>query len=162
MRRLDHPADREAFRRFFVEIAESQYTNGPAAEVQDCAALMRFAYREALRAIGSKLSPLFDTSAGPRHFADAKTLQSHNCDFVDRDPRAGRPADLLFYLNLEQDRPYHVMALAGQHAVYHTGGKPGEMRRPTLAELSLHPEPRWRPARGNPNFLGVYRWRILG
>jgi uncharacterized protein len=48
--------------------------------------------------------------------------------------------------------------------VYHTGpnGKsPGEMRRTTVAELLEHPSPRWRPAPGNPNFLGVYRWNIL-
>jgi uncharacterized protein YfaT (DUF1175 family) len=48
--------------------------------------------------------------------------------------------------------------------VYHTGpmGKsPGEMRRTTLAELLEHPSPRWRPAPGNANFLGVYRWNIL-
>jgi len=162
MRRLEHPADRAAFRRFFVEIAESQYENGPAPEVGDCAALLRFAYREALRAARAKIPPLFETAAGPRHFADAKTLQTRNCDFVDRDWRAGAPADLLFYLNLDQNRPYHAMALTNGHAIYHTGGKPGEIRRPALAELALHPEPRWRPARGNPNFLGVYRWRILG
>ena len=48
--------------------------------------------------------------------------------------------------------------------VYHTGtdrGRPGEIRRVTLAELLDHPDARWRPISANPNFLGVYRWNIL-
>ncbi len=40
-------------------------------------------------------------------------------------------------------------------------GKSGELRRVALAELLDHPQPQWRPAPGNPNFLGVYRWNIL-
>ncbi|MCC6262020.1 MAG: DUF1175 family protein, partial [Bryobacterales bacterium] len=41
-------------------------------------------------------------------------------------------------------------------------GWKGEMRRPSLAELFRHPEPRWHPTAANPTFLGVYRWKILG
>jgi uncharacterized protein len=50
--RLDSPADRDAFRRWFAFIAEAQAFAEPAAlprEIVDCAALARFAYREALR-----------------------------------------------------------------------------------------------------------------
>lgn len=50
--RLDSFEDRDAFRRWFCFIAEAQYFREPAglqAEVDDCAALARFAYREALR-----------------------------------------------------------------------------------------------------------------
>jgi uncharacterized protein YfaT (DUF1175 family) len=48
--RLHDPADREAFRRWFTLLAESQYYRKPLpAEIDDCAALLRFAYREALR-----------------------------------------------------------------------------------------------------------------
>ena len=47
--RLD-AADRLAFRSWFAFLAEAQYfTNQPPAEIDDCAALIRFAYREALR-----------------------------------------------------------------------------------------------------------------
>jgi len=49
--------------------------------------------------------------------------------------------------------------------VYHTGPidkRPGEMRLLRLSELLRHPSPRWRPVEGNNNFLGVYRWKILG
>jgi uncharacterized protein YfaT (DUF1175 family) len=49
--RLHDPADRLAFRRWFTLLAESQYYRGKnaAPEIVDCAALLRFAYREALR-----------------------------------------------------------------------------------------------------------------
>jgi hypothetical protein len=30
-----------------------------------------------------------------------------------------------------------------------------------LSALLQHPNARWRPETGNPNFLGVYRWNIL-
>jgi uncharacterized protein YfaT (DUF1175 family) len=51
--RLDTDPDRRAFRRWFTYIAESQYFQTPAnrpAEINDCAALIRYAYREALHA----------------------------------------------------------------------------------------------------------------
>jgi uncharacterized protein YfaT (DUF1175 family) len=50
--RLDAPADREAFRRWFTLIAEYQALRPPAdvpGEVDDCAALLRYSYRNALR-----------------------------------------------------------------------------------------------------------------
>jgi len=48
--RLHDPVDRAAFRRWFTLLAEAQYRsrNSPA-EIDDCAALLRYAYREALR-----------------------------------------------------------------------------------------------------------------
>jgi len=49
--RLD-PADGEAFRRWFTFMAEAQHFRPPGelpVEINDCAALLRFAYREALR-----------------------------------------------------------------------------------------------------------------
>ncbi|MBZ5620828.1 MAG: DUF1175 domain-containing protein [Acidobacteriia bacterium] len=51
--RLDDDHDRGAFRRWFTYIAEEQYFQEPAnrpAEIDDCAALIRYAYREALHA----------------------------------------------------------------------------------------------------------------
>lgn len=49
--RLHDPADLRAFRRWFTLIAESQYYRGKSLppEIDDCAALLRFSYREALR-----------------------------------------------------------------------------------------------------------------
>jgi hypothetical protein len=49
--RLTDAHDRAAFRRWFTYLAEAQYfADTRAAEITDCAALIRFAYREALRA----------------------------------------------------------------------------------------------------------------
>jgi uncharacterized protein len=50
--RLDDPADRDSFRRWFTLLAEveaAQPTEKLPAEISDCAGLIRFAYREALR-----------------------------------------------------------------------------------------------------------------
>jgi uncharacterized protein YfaT (DUF1175 family) len=50
--RLDSPADRDAFRRWFTEIAEYQAlrTDATPPEISDCAALLRYGYRNALHA----------------------------------------------------------------------------------------------------------------
>jgi len=50
--RLDDPQDQAAFRHWFTFLAEVQYFQTPTmrpAEIVDCAALIRYAYREALR-----------------------------------------------------------------------------------------------------------------
>ena len=51
--RLDDEHDQREFRRWFTYLAEAQYFQTPAlrpSEIDDCAALIRYAYREALRA----------------------------------------------------------------------------------------------------------------
>src|SRR5664279_780920 len=49
--RLHDAADRAAFRRWFTLLAEVQFysKHGSPAEIDDCAALLRYDYREALR-----------------------------------------------------------------------------------------------------------------
>lgn len=50
--RLDDPADRQAFRQWFTFLAEAQYFRDSKSlprEISDCAALIRYSYREALR-----------------------------------------------------------------------------------------------------------------
>ena len=70
--RLDDPHDRLAFRRWFTYLAELQYFQKPEArppEISDCAALIRYAYREALRthdaawadSAGLPVVPAFDS-----------------------------------------------------------------------------------------------------
>lgn len=211
--RLDSFDDRDAFRRWFCFIAEAQYFREPAglsAEVDDCAALARFAYREALRRHDGEWADRLDvpflpsapdvgkyhlphTPLGPRvfrilpgpfepgdlngpayaEFADAQTLMRLNSHFITRDVQQAVPGDLLFFRQLEQDLPFHLMIYLGRsqlepdssnRVVYHTGPigeEKGEIRRPALDELNRHPSPRWRPVPGNSNFLGVYRWNIL-
>jgi uncharacterized protein YfaT (DUF1175 family) len=49
--RLGEERDRQAFRRWFTYLAEAQYFQNPAlrpVEIDDCAALIRYAYRETL------------------------------------------------------------------------------------------------------------------
>ncbi|MBI5086987.1 MAG: DUF1175 family protein [Acidobacteria bacterium] len=117
---------------------------------------------------------LFLTSSGQaRQFADAEHLMRFSAFQLSRDPSSARPGDLLFYRQLTDSQPWHSMVCLGRSAfdsspgplaVYHTGpigASPGELRRPALAELLHHKEPRWRPVAGNANFLGVYRWNIL-
>lgn len=184
--RLISIAERDAFRRWFTYIAEAQFGRDPLPlEIDDCGALLRFAYREALREhdseqaerIGMQSPPpasvidrfrlrtprLFAVPGGPfREFADAETLMRHNAHFVSRDLERALAGDLLFYRQLEQRLPFHAMIVLGrEHIAYHTGDTPGEVRRPSVAELRQHREPRWRPVASNPYFLGVYRWNIL-
>lgn len=50
--RLSDPADQAAFRRWFILIAQYQALRPPAdvpAEISDCASLLRYSYREALK-----------------------------------------------------------------------------------------------------------------
>lgn len=205
--RLVSRADQQAFRTWFTFLAEAQYHRDPRAlprEISDCSALLRYAYREALRPHsgawrreqGVEIPPaspdvaawsyphpllgaaLFRIRRGDgkdafAQFADVQTLLRFSVHLVARDPRRARPGDLLFYQQLTPHQPFHSMIFLGPShfeetpgpfLVYHTGpasGSPGEIRRPALADLLRHPEPRWRPLEGNSNFLGVYRWNIL-
>jgi uncharacterized protein len=201
--RLRDRADQEAFRRWSVWLAEALYVSQPALppDVNDCAALLRFCCREALRRHDAAwarewglpaLPPLpdvrqfnfpaprlrdriFRVRAGPfqpadldsgafRAFADAEHLMRRNAHLLGRDVSGALPGDLLFYHQLAGRLPFHAMLWTGEAAVYHTGptgNSKGVMRRLLLSELDSHPEPRWRPRRGNPNFLGVYRWNLL-
>ena len=119
-------------------------------------------------------APLLRT--GPEeeaHFADAAHLLRFNFERIANDPAAAQPGDALFWNQAAGQGAGHVMvwlgaskieSAAGPFVVYHTGPEghwPGEVRRPSLNELLRHPEPRWRPLRGNPHFLGIYRWKLL-
>ncbi len=209
--RLTEVSDRDAFRRWFTFLAEYQAAIPPAelpAEIKDCSALLRFAYREALwkhdaawlsqmRLEGTPLLPAvkaYQLPHAPRgarifrvndgsdadsyaEFADARTLKNLNTHMLGRDIALARPGDLIFFRQLEQQSPFHSMIFVGPShfptapaadrdwVVYHTGPMghgPGEVRRVRLAQLLKHPDARWWPVPGNPNFLGVYRWNILG
>ncbi len=209
--RLDSATDRQAFRRWFTLIAEQQAVPGHRlpAEVDDCAALLRYAYREALRGhdstwvaaadppasaasadvakyrypytpLGARVFRVHEGQFAPAdltdgtfaEFADAKTLLVANTHFISRDLNRALPGDLIFFRQFEQSSPFHSMIFVGRSplgpgddwVVYHTGTNGawvGEMRRVPLSALLHHPDARWRPVPGNPNFLGIYRWNIL-
>jgi uncharacterized protein YfaT (DUF1175 family) len=211
--RLDSPADRTAFRAWFTFLAEAQWIRRPfPREINDCAALIRYAYRQALsvhndawidtahlpelpstppvakynypftplgaalfRIRAGEYSPADATNGTFAQFADAETLLRYNAHLVSKDVDQAQPGDILMYRQLDGRLSFHTMIFLGPsqidrtpgpYVVYHTGPiartTPGEVRRPSLAELQHHPDPRWRPFPANANFLGVYRWNILG
>lgn len=146
--RLDDPNDQQAFRRWFTFLAEAQYFRVPEArpaEIDDCAALIRYAYREALRAHDSAwataahlpLTPAFE-SIGKYHyphtalganlfrvpngyaqFADAQTLQRLNTHRISRDLAQALPGDLLFFRQDADRMPYHSMIFLGRSFLTH-------------------------------------------
>lgn len=142
--RLADDTDRAAFRAWFVLLADAQFER-PAPEITDCAALVRYAMREALRAHtpewvrtvalpfapqfpdvrsaprgGSAGLPLFQV--GPPHapryaeFADARTIVSRNAVPLGREAGRARPGDLLYFRQPGQRQPDHLMVVVGQSA----------------------------------------------
>jgi uncharacterized protein YfaT (DUF1175 family) len=199
--RLVDESDRAAFRAWFTLLADAQFEHR-AREVTDCAALVRFAFREALRKHDGEWVkrvrlpfmptfpdvqsppvptgtgwPLFrvDDHPSPRYaeFADARTIVTLNARAVARDTRALEPGDLLYFRQPAQSQPDHLMVFVGRSffdedardwVVYHTGpidDGPGEVRKVRLEDLLRHPSPRWRPTPSNPQFVGVFRLRVL-
>lgn len=65
--RLDSVTDRQSFRHWFTLIAEHQAFAGPTLpkEINDCAALLRFSYREALRRHDAPWTKSMDLGAIP-------------------------------------------------------------------------------------------------
>jgi uncharacterized protein YfaT (DUF1175 family) len=154
--RLHDPADRAAFRRWFTLLAESQYYRGKKlpTEIDDCAALLRFSYREALRAHDASWA---DVNVLPVP-ASAANVQQYQYPYTPLAASLFRVRDGSFTASDLGDGG------GEQFIVYHTGpeGKSaGEIRRWSVAELVNYPEGRWRPIASNPAFLGVYRWNIL-
>ena len=140
--RLADESDRAAFRAWFVLLADAQFER-QTEDVNDCAALVRHAVREALRAhtpewvrrsglpftpqfadvrsaprAGSEGLPLFRISADatPKfaEFADAKTLINLNAKPLGRDAHAARPGDLLYFRQPGQREPDHLMVFVGR------------------------------------------------
>ena len=139
--RLADESDRLAFRAWFVLLADAAYYQ-PPAEAVDCAALVRYAMREALRphtpewqrraglpvapaiadvvsrpAAAGGLMPLFRVSpragAPLAEFADARTLVRWNTTPISRDAADARPGDLLYYRQAGQRQPDHLMIVVG-------------------------------------------------
>lgn len=140
--RLADESDRAAFRSWFVLLADAQFER-TTPDVNDCAALVRHAFREALRAHTPEWLrlaqlpfvprfadvrsaprptqqgwPLFRVDASPEsphaEFADAKTLIRFNSRRLGRDIAALRPGDLLYFHQPDQDSPDHLMVFVGR------------------------------------------------
>ena len=145
--RLEDDRDQRAFRGWFTFLAEIQYFQQPDArppEISDCAALIRYAYREALRMHDDRWAAdahlpfvpgiesvaryqypytplgaaLFQIGDGRfAQFADAQTLQRLNTFFVTRDLGRALPGDLLFYRQDSDHMPFHSMIYLGESQV---------------------------------------------
>lgn len=140
--RLADETDRQAFLAWFVFLADARVYH-PAADVTDCAGLVRHAWREALRphtpewrrtagllsipalpdvrhppAAAGDHWPLFKVSGDPRRqyqeFADARTIIRFNTRFVARSWQAARPGDLLYFHQDSQREPDHLMIVVGR------------------------------------------------
>ena len=140
--RLADESDRAAFRSWFVLLADAQFER-TTTDVIDCAALVRHAFREALRAHTpewlrqSQLPftprfadvrsaprptangwPLFriDNSSTPKYaeFADARTIIRFNSRSLGRTTAGLRPGDLLYFHQPSQASPDHVMVFIGR------------------------------------------------
>lgn len=143
--RLLDESDRAAFRAWFVFLADAQFYR-TTPDVNDCAALVRHAYREALRAHTPEWArlaalpiarsfpdvrrppktapaswPLFRVSDSPRptyaEFANARTIVQLNARRVGREIGALRPGDLLYFRQPEQTDPDHLMVYIGPSAL---------------------------------------------
>ena len=141
--------DRESFRRWFTWVAEMQFyklSDQWNPEQRDCAGLVRFAWREALRThdrtwfqrMGENYDPvapdlsanistslhgkLFRTASGFSEFADAQSLKMFNVEFVSRSREQAKPGDLLFFHQpWVQKFPFHVMIFIGEPRVASEG-----------------------------------------
>jgi uncharacterized protein len=140
--RLADESDRAAFRSWFVLLADAQFEER-APEVTDCAALVRFAFREALRAhttewvnrVRLPFTPTFPdvrsapaaTASGwplfrvagdpvPRYaeFADARTLVTMKARLIGRDTAGLQPGNLLYFNQPTQSQPDHLMVFVGR------------------------------------------------
>lgn len=140
--RLADESDRAAFRSWFVLLADAQFER-PADEITDCAGLIRFAFREALRAhtpawsrrvrlpvhprfpdvksapeAGADGWPLFRVAGDPEpayaEFADARTLITLNTRPLGRRIAALAPGDLLYFHQPRQSEPEHLMVFVGR------------------------------------------------
>jgi uncharacterized protein YfaT (DUF1175 family) len=140
--RLGDESDRAAFRSWFVLLADAQFEER-APDVTDCAALVRFAFREALRAHTTEWRkhvrlpftptfpdvrsapvatsngwPLFRVADGSAtryaEFADAKTIVTLNARPLGRNLAALQPGDLLYFRQPGHTQPDHLMIFVGR------------------------------------------------
>lgn len=145
--RLDTDSDAAAFRKWFTWLAEAEYFLPAAshpAEINDCAALIRFAYREALRPHDSAWAnamslpeyPAFDSPAKYQYpftplganlfrtadgkflqFADAQTLWRLNTHLISRDLSRAQSGDLLIFRRHSNPDVFHGMIYLGESSI---------------------------------------------
>ena len=94
----------------------------------------------------------------------AQYLANYSAQRVTRNINEARRGDLLFFFRPRLGAYHSMVYLGGGMVVYHTGASPeegGEVRLLSIQTLMKHPEKAFHPVSSNPNFLGVYRWKVL-
>mgnify|MGYP000176769369 CR=1 FL=1 len=94
----------------------------------------------------------------------AQYLANAAAQRVSRNINEARRGDLLFFFRPRLGAYHSMVYLGGGMVVYHTGASPeegGEVRLLSIQTLMKHPEKAFHPLSSNPNFLGVYRWKVL-
>lgn len=94
----------------------------------------------------------------------AQYLANAAAQRVARNINEARRGDLLFFFRPRLGAYHSMVYLGGGMVVYHTGASPeegGEVRLLSIQTLMKHPEKAFHPLSSNPNFLGVYRWKVL-
>ena len=94
----------------------------------------------------------------------AQYLANAAAQRVSRNINEARRGDLLFFFRPRLGAYHSMVYLGGGMVVYHTGASPeegGEVRLLSIQTLMKHPEKAFYPLNSNPNFLGVYRWKVL-
>lgn len=179
----------DVFRSWFVRIIGEQLRQGPSPKwlQRDCVGLVRYSVNESLKIKNAKWmhSHGFASSPTPPNLTINKELRSKlnnwtqydgkskskyisaiglvqgNTTFVSKDINQVRPGDILFY---DMQDSQHIMVWMGKYIAYHTGTvtkKDNGLRKVKYSELINWKDSRWRPAEGNPNFIGIFKLGFL-
>ena len=151
------PSDEKALRNSVTRLAlfQAKKPSPRWEETQwDCAGLVRFAYREAIRV---------------RSPDDSRKLGIPNALYLPEVSESSRNifADLSRIWHMGNDESYHLMIFVEDRAdnlvVYHNGAAKADaqVRVVRIADLMTSPDPIWLPIANNPHFLGVYEWNRL-
>ncbi len=173
--------DQLAFRRWFTFLAESRYyTHKPLREIDTCAALVRWSFREALlphnahwaRATELPLFPAMpsvqEITPGDVSFPDATAIQRNETWFVSRDLSSAQPGDLLFF-KTGPAAPEHVMIYIGRSQIVpsarqwivYVSDSGRKVERASVEDTLASWPAEWKAAPRNSSFLGVWRFNIL-
>ena len=211
--------DRLNFSTWFAYIALSQYYFPSPMwneKERDCAGLIRFSYKEALKKhdnkwfskmpylISIKASDilafnypnvpfigerLFRIAPGVFKYKDISHIEDFFSSYANtyhlikfnmvklgRKKDLAKKGDILVFFNpYDRNMPYHTMIFIGRDIfknskegddwlIYHTGPRErdnGVIKLVKESVLRHHQDPRWRPIKENPFFLGYFRFKIL-
>jgi len=104
------------------------------------------------------------------NFASARYLIEYNMKNIGKNIDNAVSGDILaFFHPYDIDFPYHLMVYIQQkennYVIYHTGplseSNPGELRLVLVDDLK-YADPTWIVEDKNNNFLGIYRFKIIG